>query len=184
MAVIPKAEKFVQTQNKKIEAIIAKNQENGWKVRLQTATDALAARLTSEFCTAIDDHAKSKNPAKKVTVLMAPNLGLYEGIPADVILYGHRVDGKWCERKPLGLEFEAFETLQLTFYKAGWSLIETSDPSRSNCLVFELYPQLLHDVGFNKLWHKHDYFDVKKIGERVEQFDRQILGSTDDYCVD
>ena len=94
------------------------------------------------------------------------------GIPADVLLYGHRTE-KWTERTPIEeLEEMPFITAQRRMHEKGWYLIEISDPehkrensksSSKNNVVLKLYRNRppTENKYFNKvglLWHGNNMF--------------------------
>jgi len=174
--VIPNAKDFVVgLEQKKKASLVEKHKQEEieaeiqrrWVERLSGAVSQMIEYLTENLCKAIQMAQQSKIISSHVTFSLSnQSLGLYAGIPGDVLLYGHRPQHEsWQVRTPLELPGPtAFQRLQREFFKNGWYLIEESDPSRSRNLVFSLYwekPGADHHY-FNKtgvVWHNHNLFD-------------------------
>lgn len=167
-ATIPKALDFVRTQEEK-----EKSQKDAFDQaqaaffeRLDVASKEMTDFLIGKICESISKVSSSATASRRVETKLT-SLGFYQGIPGDVLLYGHRQD-VWTTRTDLGLEIPAFMRLQAAFLAEGWYLIEESDPQKSKSIVFVVYaakPGKGHPY-FNKagrLWHHHNMFDEEAI---------------------
>lgn len=172
---VPKAQEFASSQNEKRNdqrSKFDKAQEKR-KARLQAASDEMLVDLTSRICSAIKEAQEDTSRSSLRVVLKLIGLDKYQGIPGDVLLYGHR-DGDWRSRTSLDLKYRLIERLQALFFERGWYLIEESDPSRgSRIIVFALYadkpnkPYYFNQPG--KLWHNNNLFDEELIRKIIEE---------------
>lgn len=170
MSAIPKAQDFVRDQEQKISEAERNERQRKQLARLDAASDEMADALTEMFNSQISKAVSSASYSNRVDVRLQ-KLGIYKGIPGDVLLYGHRENNSWYQRTDLGLELTVFERLQSRYYANGWYLIEESDPSRSRNFVFALYPQKPSDkhAFFNqekRVWHKNNMFDEQKLAHQ------------------
>jgi hypothetical protein len=178
MSGIPKAKDFVEAQEQKErhQAASVSQAQARWLARISKASDEFVDALTKTFCDSIASATASKSYSKRVEVRLT-DLGSYQGLPGDVILYGHRTSGSWYKRSPLGPFFTPFERLQAKFYSEGWYLIEESDPSRSFNFVFALYAQ--EPTSQKELWHNHNHFHKGRISELAAISEIPILEDVD-----
>ena len=163
MFTIPNAKIFAQAQaaKKKAQTQVADDQAK-WMARLNQASDEFVSTMSAIFCRQISAVLASNSTSGRVEVKL-DKLGQYQGLPGDVLLYGHRESGSWYQRTPLELDVTPFERLQADFYRDDWLLVEESDPSRSFSFVFALYLPHEQRKPSASLWHFHNVFDEKKI---------------------
>ena len=129
--------------------------------QLYQAADEFVADMTKRFIYEIHNGPHSH---EYVEIKLNEPLPFYQGISGDVLLYGHVAT---CyERRPLERTIQPFEELQLSFFVAGWYLIEVSDPNESSAIIFRLYHQPPHLT--KSLWHKHHFVDEAKLKEMID----------------
>src|SRR5271154_3871259 len=125
MAAIPKAKDFAQTQEQKKlrQAAAAAKAQELWAARIALASGEMVADLTRQLCVAIAGISSSGSHSKRVEIRLT-SLNPFQGLPGDVVLYGHRTGDSWTARQPLGpAGISVFEYLQASFYNSGWYLI-------------------------------------------------------------
>lgn len=132
--------------------------------RLEKAGVEFKEYLKKEICDQLDHyHAQPGNQCH--VDMRFKTLGLYQGIPGDVLLYGHRKstlvnEEDWYQRSDLGLAEMPFRILQREFLEQGWYLIEVTDPLVSREFVFKVYagePKNHHYYNQPNLWHYHNF---------------------------
>ena len=166
MSAIPSAKVFAQVQEEKVAAhVAAKVAEQAqtqvkWNTRLVNASDDFVRDMTRRLVKAIETATASSHPSRFIGLRIA-KLPQYQGLPGDVLLYGHRRDEGWYNRAPLEIATQPFETLQAAFYASEWFLIEESDPSKSFTIIFRLFSA--KPAAHSHLWHGHNLFDEEKI---------------------
>jgi hypothetical protein len=176
MAKIPSAKIYLEEHEQKMATLlaaksVAKHQEQErWVARLSKAADELVDYVTKQLVHRIKNASASSNPSYCIEARFE-RLGQFQGLPGDVILYGHRTDHTFYARRPLELGVQPFTRLQADFYRSGWFLVDESDPSKSFTIVFRLFPK--KPVSRAILWHKHNIFDEEMIKALIKEQDEK-----------
>lgn len=158
--------------------------------KLGVASMKLFEILKRQLADKIRELSETSNPPPFIKVILpdrkrttgSPPLPEVDGIPGDVLFYGHRTKNGYTVRTPLGIEEKdtVFARLQEFFWGYGWYLIEETDPTYGRAVVLVLYrsrPKIDHKY-FNKqnLWHGHNMFfldspDPEEVEDSKEQSD-------------
>ena len=168
LIVIPNAEVFITTQKEKemAQQKEASRAHDKHLNKLHCATNEFVADMTKRFVDRINAIRNSSSHFYDYVELRFDKLPTYQGVPGDILLYGHRL-GMWYKRRPLENSIRPFEELQLSFFVAGWYLIEVSDPNKSFAIIFRLYPQQPPETEKDLLWHNHYFVDKDKMSCRL-----------------
>lgn len=157
--------------------------------RLEKAGAEFKEYLKKEICDQLDYLYNQLGHQCHVD-LRLKTLGLYQGIPGDVLLYGHRksslaAEEDWYQRSDLGLAEMPFRTLQREFLEQGWYLIEETDPLVSREFVFKVYagePKTNYYYNQPNLWHYHNFVFPSKPVTKPMKPARVETKNTTPFC--